>query len=95
VPRVVEAPVLVKLAPPSTGEHRGRLKEVWADKKCRNSALDAWMARAKARYAIEVVVTCSPRTGPSDMRVILAREGRRTFDEAHPPLARADHPQAP
>jgi len=29
------------------------------------------------------------------MRVILAHQGRRTFDEAHPPLARADHPQAP
>jgi hypothetical protein len=40
-------------------------------------------------------VTCSPWTGPADMRVILAHEGRRTPDEAHPPLARADHPQAP
>ena len=26
---------------------------------------------------------------------LTALEGRRTFDEAHPPLARADHPQAP
>ena len=32
-------------------------------------------------------VTCSPQTGPSGMRVILALQGRRTFDEAHPPLA--------
>ena len=40
-------------------------------------------------------LACSPQTGPADMRVILARQGRRTLDEAYPPLARADHPQAP
>jgi hypothetical protein len=43
----------------------------------------------------EVQVTCSPKLEPGGMRVILAREGRRTPDEAYPPLARADHPQAP
>jgi hypothetical protein len=32
-------------------------------------------------------VACSLQTGPADMRVILARKGRRTFDEAYPPLA--------
>jgi transposase len=40
-------------------------------------------------------LTCSPKLEPGGMRVILAREGRRTPDEAYPPLARADHPQAP
>ena len=40
-------------------------------------------------------MTCSPQTGPSGMRVILAHEGRRTFEEANPSLARADHPKAP
>ncbi len=40
-------------------------------------------------------LTCSPQTGPADMRVILAREGRRTPDEADPPYPGADHPQAP
>ena len=43
---------------------------------------------------VYVLLTCSPQIGPSGMRVILARLGRRTFDEAYPPLARADHPQA-
>ena len=38
-----------------TAEHRSRLKKVWADKKYRNNALDAWMVRTKAKYAIEVV----------------------------------------
>jgi putative transposase len=38
-----------------TAEHRSRLKKVWADKKYRNNALDAWMVRTKAEYAIEVV----------------------------------------
>ena len=44
---------------------------------------------------IGVGVACSLWTGPADMRVILARLGRRTPHEAYPPLARADHPQAP
>ena len=49
-----------------------------------------------ARYLwLPVELTWSPWAGPSGMRVILALEGRRTFDEAHPPLARAEHPQAP
>ena len=38
-----------------TKEHRSRLKKVWADKKYRNNALDAWLVRTKAGYAIEVV----------------------------------------
>ena len=38
-----------------TAEHRSRLKQVWADKKSRNNALDAWMKRTKAGYKIEVV----------------------------------------
>ena len=38
-----------------TAEHRSRLKKVWADKKYRNNALDAWMKRTKAAYEIEVV----------------------------------------
>ena len=31
------------------------MKKVWADKKYRNNALDAWLVRTKAGYAIEVV----------------------------------------
>lgn len=38
-----------------TAEHRSRLKKVWADKKYRNNALDAWMKRTRAGYEIEVV----------------------------------------
>lgn len=38
-----------------TAEHRSRLKRVWADKKYRNNALNAWMRRTKAKYEIEVV----------------------------------------
>ncbi len=52
-----------------------------------------WSTRGMAEAV--GLLTCSPQTGPSGMRVILAHQGRRTFDEAYPPLARADHPQAP
>jgi len=38
-----------------TAEHRSRLKKVWADKKYRHRALDAWMVRTKAKYVVEVV----------------------------------------
>lgn len=38
-----------------TPEHRSRLKTVWADQKYRNHALDRWMVRTKAKYAVEVV----------------------------------------
>ncbi len=38
-----------------TAEHRSRLQKVWADKKYRNNALDAWMVGTKAKYKVEVV----------------------------------------
>jgi putative transposase len=38
-----------------TTEHRSRLVNVWADGKYRNHALDAWLAKEQAGYAIEVV----------------------------------------
>ncbi len=38
-----------------TAEHRSRLRKVWADKKYRNNALDAWLARTRAEYQVEVV----------------------------------------
>ena len=38
-----------------TTDHRSRFKKVWTDKKYRNHALDAWMVRARAKYAVEVV----------------------------------------
>jgi putative transposase len=38
-----------------TSEHRGRLKNIWADGKYRNHHLNAWLLREKVGYAIEVV----------------------------------------
>ena len=38
-----------------TGEHRSRLKGLWADGKYRNHSLDAWLLKAKVAYAIDVV----------------------------------------
>ena len=38
-----------------TTEHRSRLKNLWADGKYRNHRLDAWLAKEKVGYAVEVV----------------------------------------
>ncbi len=38
-----------------TAEHCTRLEKVWADQKYRNHALEAWLKRTGAGYAIEVV----------------------------------------
>jgi len=38
-----------------TPEHRSRLGVVWADGKYHNHALNAWLARTRAGYTIEVV----------------------------------------
>ena len=58
-------------------------------------AIDGKIIHGSVGIGWRAGVACSPQIGPSGMRVILARLGRRTFDEAYPPLARADHPQAP
>jgi putative transposase len=38
-----------------SAEHRSRLKNIWADGKYRNHALNAWLVKTKAGYVIEVV----------------------------------------
>jgi transposase len=38
-----------------TEEHRSRLKNIWADGKYRNHALNAWLVKTQAGYVIEVV----------------------------------------
>jgi putative transposase len=38
-----------------TAEHTTRLEKVWGDGKYNNRALDAWLAKTKASYQIEVV----------------------------------------
>jgi putative transposase len=38
-----------------TAEHRSRLKNIWADGKYRNHALNAWLVMTGAGYEIEVV----------------------------------------
>ena len=66
------------------------------DKERRSHIGDFNFDEALGLFAgLNVLPGLLPETGPADMRVILAREGRRTPDEADPPHARADHPQAP
>ncbi len=38
-----------------TAEHQSRLRNIWADGKYRNRRLEAWLARTKAGYVVEVV----------------------------------------
>ena len=38
-----------------TEEHRSRLKNIWADGKSRNHALNAWLVKTGAGYVVEVV----------------------------------------
>ncbi len=38
-----------------TAEHQRRLRNIWADGKYRNRRLEAWLARTKAGYVVEVV----------------------------------------
>ncbi len=76
---------------PQFGNNRVDVTRAAADNVA--AVFNSLVARGESRERAQL--TCSPQTGPSGMRVILAHQGRRTFDEAYPPLARADHPQAP
>ena len=46
-----------------TAEQSGRLAKLWADRKYRNHALDAWLEESEAGYVIEVVERPAGSTG--------------------------------
>jgi putative transposase len=46
-----------------TAEHTTRLRNIWADGKYRNHALDAWLAESKVGYKVEVVSRPMGATG--------------------------------